>query len=101
MPAYNQAAVFTDQKNVVTPGTPLQLPSHQIPDGSSVTITARPTNTQNVYLGKSSADALDTAKRFTLLPGDSIDADITNTNLFWVDAQVATEGVDIVGTVRG
>lgn len=95
-PVANRAAGFTDQKTVAVPSTAEQLPDHAIPNGFSVVVTALDTNTRTVGIGFSAAAAdLVTGTPKRLAPGASIRYFITNSNLLYVDAYVALEGVDI------
>lgn len=92
----NRTAWYTAQTSVPTPSTAVQCAAQAVPDGFSVLVTARVTNTGNVGLGNSAANAdLVTGTPTILGPGSSRRLYITNVNLVFVDAIVANEGVDI------
>lgn len=82
---------------VPTAGTPVQLPSLLIPDGFSCTVRASENNgTKRIYLSDSSANALDATKRIELRKAGSVELQITNTNLIWIDASANTAEVEIL-----
>jgi len=90
----NLSTWFVDIQTVAVAGTAERVPSHPVLQGVGVTIRAIPTNTDNVFIGNSQTNAQGT-DRVTLRPGDSVTLYIANSNLVWVDAVVATEGVEV------
>lgn len=94
--AFNFSGLQTAQKSVAVPGTGEQLPNLAVPQGSSLIVRARKSNTQNVYLGSSKANAENHALAFTLAPGEAVSLDIVNASLGWIDADVAAEGVALI-----
>jgi len=83
-----------DHCRIATPGEPKQLSPMLIPDGMDVVVRALPSNTGNVYVGKSRDQVKNVDKRITLERKDHIWMRVANTNLIWVDAAVAGDGVD-------
>ncbi len=90
----NRGAWYAAQKTVAVPSTAEQCPSQAIPNGFALVVKANPNNTDNVGVGTSAANAdLVTGAPQILAPGESVRMYITNANLVWVDAIVASEGV--------
>jgi hypothetical protein len=89
----NRGSFVTNQKNVAIPGTAVQLQTQAIPNGFTVYIRARSTNTGNVYVGSSAANAQNHAVAEILEPGAFLLYGITNSDLVFLDADVAGEGV--------
>jgi len=93
----NKDAVIIGQKNVTTAGTAEQLPDIPVPDGCQPIILAKPENTEYIYLGTSKVQAEDSSSRFSRLEaGDSFIRQITNLNIFWIDASVSGEGITFI-----
>lgn len=94
----NLPAFSTFLKTVTTAGTPVQLTSGQVlPDGIAVLIKAKKTNTGEITVGNSSANALNTSGTcFRLSAGESISIQLTNANLIWIDSTVNGEGVEVL-----
>ncbi|KKL08648.1 hypothetical protein LCGC14_2573750, partial [marine sediment metagenome] len=75
---------------------PEQLPTVPIEEGMNLAIKAMTTNAGIIYIGYSSATALNTnSDYFTLYPGESISLNITNANLVWIDAE-SGEGIEYI-----
>ena len=92
----NSGSFTTFQKNVTTSGTPVQLDSNAVPDGVSVVIKAKRGNTGVITVGNSSANSLNTGTtHFALQNDQSVSYQIQNSNLFWIDATVSVEGVEV------
>lgn len=99
-PVPNRGTGFTANKTVAVPSTPEQCASQAVPDGFAVVVKALPTNTGNVGVGFSAAAAdLATGTPFYLEPGASVRYYIRNTDLLWIDAIVAANGVCLTSEV--
>jgi len=83
-----------DHCRIATPGEPKQLSPMLIPDGMDVVVRALPSNDGDVYVGKSKDLVKNTGKRIVLEKKDFTRMRVQNTNLIWVDAAIAGEGVD-------
>ena len=83
-----------DHCRIATPGEPKQLSPMLIPDGMEVVVRALPGNTGDVYVGKSKDLVKNANRRIALEKKDHTRMRVQNTSLIWVDAEVATEGVD-------
>lgn len=81
------ATMGTGRASVATAGTRVQLSSSAC---SSVTVKARATNVNTIYIGGSGVTA---ATGFELAPGETVSIDVTNTNMIYIDAATATDGV--------
>ncbi len=89
----NPEGVATQKKLVVTAGTAVQLPDVLIPYGKKAVIKAISTNTDEVYVANSKADAEDSTKRFPLSADDSLSYKIRNLSRLWINSAVSGEGV--------
>jgi len=83
-----------DHCRIATPGEPKQLSPMLIPDGMEVVVRALPGNTGDVYVGKSKDLVKNANRRIALEKKDHTRMRVQNTSLIWVDAAIATEGVD-------
>lgn len=72
---------------VTTAGTRVQLATNTC---VSITIKALASNTGTIYVGNSTVSS---TNGYQLAAGDSISADISNTNKFYIDSSVNGEGV--------
>lgn len=90
----NRATFATGQKDVTAAGTGENLIAQAIPDGFSVVIKAKNTNTGRIRVGNSKANAESTTVAFTLGSSQDVKLYVTNLNLVWVDATVNGEGVE-------
>ena len=95
MGTFNANEFFYIVEGVSAPGTAEQLTAYQIPDGLEVNITARRSNTQNMYVADSQTNAQTAANRKILIPGQSTPLRIDNTNRIWVDADNANDRLEI------
>jgi hypothetical protein len=89
----NRPSFAVNQKTVAAHGTAEQLQSQAIPDGFSVSIRAFDTNTKNIYLGPTKADAQNHTKATVLSQGQFVLLYITDVSEVWIDADVNGEGV--------
>ena len=96
--AFNANEFFFVVVGVAVPGTAEQVTGYQIPDGLPVTITARRSNTGSMYLGDTQARAQTASTRKVLIPGQSLDLRIDNTNRIWVDADDANDRLEFTVT---
>lgn len=83
-----------DQKNVTSPGTPVQLAALPVPDGYALVVRAKSSNTGNIYQGNSKDTTADSAKRVTLAANDSTKLYVKKASEVWIDADTAGEGVE-------
>ncbi len=91
----SRVSFYTGQKNVVTKGTPIQLPTQAVTGGAEIMVKAKVDNTGIIYIGTTSAKAKnDSDENWTLYPGDYIKLSLTNVNIFWMDGE-SGEGVEI------
>jgi len=79
---------------IATPGEPKQLSPMLIPDGMQVVVRGMLKNIGSVYVGKSKDLVKNVDKRIELTAGCHTTMRLKNTNLIWVDVELATEGVD-------
>lgn len=94
----NKLTFLTGQKDVATAGTPEQLVKEDedvlVPAGFKVTIIAKPGNSGTVYLGRTKADCVNTARRFDgLSAGLAHSLKIDRLSKVWVDVDNNGEGV--------
>lgn len=89
----NAVAWDHDQKNVTTPGTPVQLPGLVVPDGYALVVMAKSGNKGDVYLGNSKDSVSDTSKQVPLEAKDSTKFEVKKASALWLDAANAGEGV--------
>lgn len=92
----NRSSFATNGVTVAVAGIANQAPSQAVPDGFAVTVEAKKTNTKQIYLGNSQANAQIRASAWILNPGDVVRLFITNWNLMWFDADVSNEGLSII-----
>ena len=92
----NKQSFLTNQKDVVTAGTAVQLATYSvlIPDGFSLTIIAKPGNTGYIYLGSSKSEAENAAGRFDgLSAGLAVSLRISDTSIVWVNSDTDGDGI--------
>ena len=78
-------------------GTVTITASKNIPDGISLNIKAKNSNTGNITVGYSSATALNTGTGwFSLDNNESIGVQVESTDSVWLDATVSGEGVEVL-----
>ena len=90
----NKQTFHTDKLTVDAPGTAQQFTAHRIVQGHYLTVHATPTNTSNVYVGETKAQA--EAHNFTLTPDGSVQVAIDNCSDVWIDAAIADEGAELI-----
>ncbi len=94
----NLSSFTTGRKTVAVPGTPelLSATSQPIPPGVFLVIKAMSANTGTIYVGNSSANANSATSTvaFRLSSTQAITLEIQNTNVVYIDASVAGEGVE-------
>lgn len=86
----SSSVVGSGKATVTTAGTRVQLATNA---AVSVTVRAKVTNTNLVYLGGSGVTA---ANGYDLSPGEAVSLDVTNTNSVWVDAATNGDSVSYV-----
>lgn len=92
----NLSSIYTAQKVVTTSGTPVRIDSQPVPSGVGLLIKAKTSNTGEITIGNSSANALNSGNScIRLSPGDFYSFQVENANALWIDATVSTEGVEI------
>ena len=93
----NTLTLYTAQKNVTTSGTPVQLASHNIPEGAALTIKAKTTNTGTITVGFSSSTALNSGtEHFKMTAGVGVSLQVRNADAVWLDSTVSGEGVEVI-----
>lgn len=95
----NKSALSTGRTVVTTSGTPVNLSSITIPFGKSIIIKALKTNSGQIRLADSSAEAdvdLGANDSFSLFAQESVELLLTNANIIWIDATVNGEGITFV-----
>lgn len=91
----NTPAFFAAQKNVTTSGTPVALAANTIPDGAKLVVKAKSGNTGTITVGNSSTNALNTGTTSVrLAQNQSVELQVNNSELVWIDATVSGEGVE-------
>src|SRR3990167_9140 len=87
---------------VTSPGTAQRVTAFYVPEGSIVRVTARRSNSQNMYVAETAAKAQSGARK-VFIPGQSRDYRVSNTALLLYDADNATDvlEVSIEGEVSG
>ena len=83
--------IYNGQKNVTTAGTRAVLGTSQAI--LSITITAKLTNTGNIYVGNSSVTSSNGA---ILSAGDSLSLDTNDISNVYIDSDVSGEGVSYI-----
>ena len=81
-------------KTVAAPGTAERVTAFYVPEGSVVSVTARRTNTGSMYVAETQAKAQSGARK-VLIPGQSRDYRVDNTARLWVDADSATDVLEV------
>lgn len=75
-------------------GEPKQLPPQAIPTGYGVVVKAMHTNTGEIYVSNSKYNVKDPNRRAVFEKKDGTILQVDNTDLIWIDASVAGEGVE-------
>ena len=79
---------------VSTPGTAQALAGHTIPEGLEVVLTARRSNTQNLYVAETAAKAQSGARK-VLVPGQSFAMRIDRTDRIYYDADNSNDVLEV------
>lgn len=93
-PVANAWRVITIQ--ISSPGTAEQVTELTVPDGFQVLCRARAANDGNYYVGRTQAETQDTATRSVLEPGEHITLQVDSTDAIWVDADYATDYMEVI-----
>jgi len=88
----NKTTFAVGSQAIAVAGVAEQLAAQRIPQGHSVVLKARRTNTGYVYPGPTKAIA--EANHFEMSPKDAISLHIDNMNAIWVDVSVNGEYVE-------
>lgn len=80
---------------ITASGTPEQLTQYFIPADLEVVLVSRRSNTGNIYLANSSANALLTASRKVLTPSQSTPMQVDDTSKIWFDADNTTDRIEV------
>ena len=92
----NWPALRTGQATT-TSGTPVAMPNIPIRQGLDIVIKAQTGNTGKITLGYSTTTALFSGTdNFSLLPGESVELNLTNANLLYFDASTTGDGVEYI-----
>lgn len=81
-------------KTVAAPGTAEQLGSLTAPVGLAIIVKAMSSNEELVFIGNSKANAEGATTRVSLAAGQAVVLYIDDSDLVWVDAVTAGEGVE-------
>lgn len=85
------------QQDVTTSGTPVNLTAAVVLHGTSLLVKAKAGNTGVITVGNSSANALNTGtSNFRLSQNQSIELEVNNVGLIWIDATVSGEGIEYI-----
>lgn len=92
--------IETGQDTVTTSGTAVQLnggTSLTVPDGASVSVTALPGNSGNIYIGD---DTVDSSSGDVLTSDTSVSIPISDVSSVYIDADNNGEGVSWITEVN-
>jgi len=78
-------------------GTPVQLPSQQIPDGFALSIKAMQKNRGDIYIGQDQATAQN--KVVPLAPGQGVILYVQNSDVVWINSDYDNDGIYYIGEV--
>ena len=84
----------TIAKTVASPGTAERVSAFYVREGQVVSVTARISNAANMYVAETQAKAQSGARKL-FVPGQSRDYYIDNTARLWVDADNATDVLEV------
>ena len=88
--------LYIEVINVPLAITPVQGGAVTVGEGTQIAIRAsRDNGRKEIYVAKSSADALDPTKRIVLKGGESISMTLDNLNLLWFGAEVDDLNVEV------
>lgn len=77
------------------PGTAEQGSSVTVPDGMVACVQALASNTDEVTIANTKAEAETDSTAIVLQPGDVVELRVRNFSAIWCDATVAGEGVEV------
>lgn len=89
----NQPDFATNQKNVTTAGTGVQLQTQAVPNGFAIFVRAKVDNTGTIWVSNSKANAENHALATPLEAGAFLTLALTDVDKIWIDADVSGEGV--------
>lgn len=93
----NPSKIRARLTTVTTAGIAVQLETeYPVPDGIAVMIKASPGNSGNVFIGGTQTEAQTSGQRYTLKPNETVELQITNLNLIWVDTATSGDGVEYI-----
>ena len=81
---------------ISSPGTAEQVTQYIVPEGMAIGVTARRSNTGNMYVADSQTNAQTAANRKNLIPGQSTTLYLDDTSKIWVDADNSSDRIEIV-----
>ena len=95
-PVANRGSWAANQKLVVTPLTPVQLPNFPVPAGFALVVRYLLTNKGTIYVNGTAAGAKKTSNQWTSLSqvGHFVKLFLTNANEVFIDADNGNEGVE-------
>src|SRR3990167_606632 len=79
---------------VTAPGTAQRLTAFYIPPGFKISLTARRSNTQNIYVAETAVKAQSGARK-VLIPGQSREYQVDNTSRIFIDADNGTDVLEV------
>ena len=80
--------------SVTAPGTAERVSAFYVPEGGIVSVTSRRSNSGNFYLAETAAKAQSGARK-VLVPGQSREYRLTNTAQLFVDADSASDVLEV------
>lgn len=89
----NQPTFAVNQATVTVPGTAVQLQNQAVPNGFTIFLRAKKTNSGNIYVGPDAVTAENHAKAVILEPGAFLTYALTNVDAIFIDADDANDGV--------
>jgi hypothetical protein len=93
----NKSALTQSDQDCAAAGTADQFTAGVIPNGITLLLKAKTTNTDKVFIGKSEdiAEGKEALGAYPLAPGEVYTLKISNLDLLWIDSVVNGEGVTI------
>lgn len=92
----NLTGLKAQQKTVTVAGTPEKAGTFNIASGVGVVVKAKAANVGTIFIGGSSAEALDTARAFKLTAGQGISLQVDNLDRIWLDTTNSGDGVELI-----
>lgn len=90
----NTSTFQTLAVSITAPGTAERVSAFYVPEGSVISVTARRSNTGNMYIAETQAKAQSGARK-VLIPGQSREYRLNNTARLWVDADSASDVLEV------